>query len=159
MAMESTVELRFDYDSVTIGKFANEKAFVRSRRAKYKKPTKADKWEAAWYSNKDYLEKKFEDTFLHHADLEKGGNSAYLLIVRLTNLEPGFDRDDQRNIAEFSAKVLLVPRTNTESVLGRIDLIQISGESLTADNTGKMRLADSYGIAARKLAKCFRKSL
>ena len=95
---QTTVNLKYDYSSMAVGKFKNEQDYIENGTAERnkKKPGSGDEWAKKWESDKTerfqpMFEKNLNDKFKDIGLTGKEGiDTKYTLVVKVVFLEQGF---------------------------------------------------------------------
>ncbi|MCW3463732.1 hypothetical protein [Chitinophaga nivalis] len=162
---ETKLNVLYTYDSLGVGKFDNEDDYIAKKVEEYNKKEsgRGDTWAKAWKSDRNRrFEPKFHELFNEHGDLKIGKykNAKYTLIFHTTFIEPGWNVGVMRKNAYIDAEVFIVDATDNSKVLAKLTVNDAPGRTFGGyDFDTGTRLAESYAIAGKKLAKFINKKI
>jgi hypothetical protein len=160
---ESNINIEFTYDNISVGKFDNEKDYIKKKTDEYnaKDPGRGDIWAKNWISDRqNRYEPKFTDlyTITSHKTLSK--DAKYTLIFKTKSIEPGYNvaggmvAFGGRKSAEVDAEVWIVETANRNNKIAVITIDNSPGGTWGGyDYDTGTRIAESYAMAGKKLAK------
>jgi hypothetical protein len=160
---ESNINIEFTYDNVSVGKFDNEKDYIKKKTDEYnaKDPGRGDVWAKDWIADrKNRYEPKFNDlyTLTSHKTISK--DAKYTLIFKTKSIEPGYNvmggmvAFGGRKSAEVDAEAWIVETANRNNVIAVITINNAPGGVWGGyDYDTGTRIAESYAISGKKLAK------
>ncbi len=158
-----TLNLKYSYDNMKVGKFDNEQEYVDQKMADYnkKEPGNGERWHESWIKDrKSRFQPKFElllnETFAaKKLDLRArpDTDSPYTMIFHTTFTEPGFNVGVARKNAYIDAEVLIVKSDDPNNVLARISIDNSPGRQAFGNDydTGS-RIQEAYAKAGKELA-------
>ncbi len=157
-----TLDIEYDYDGMTVGKYNDEAKYIKDGIAKRddKEPGSGEKWAKAWVSDRqDRFQPKFE-TLLNET-LEKAGVSASVgdddatikLIVQTVFTEPGWNIGITKRAAEITLNYIFIDK-KTDKQLLKMEMSRIPGSTAFGmDFDTGMRLAEAYAKGGKELGK------
>ena len=162
---ESTINFEFTYDNVSVGKFPDEKDYIKKKTDEYnaKEAGKGDIWAKNWINDREArYEPKFTDLYLltSHKTLSK--DAKYTLIFKTKSIEPGYNVAGGfgmgiyggRKNAEIDAEVWIVETANRSNKIAVLTVNNAPGGTWGGyDFDTGTRIAESYAISGKKLAK------
>lgn len=167
---QTTVNLKYDYSSMEIGKFKNEKSYIENgiKDRNNKKPGSGDEWAVKWESDKT---DRFQPTFERNLNAklldigmkaeENAVNAKYTLIVKTVFMEPGFQSGvGISKPAYINMIVDLVETSNQAGVVGQIEYNKIQSVNMMGydfDTGG--RIQSCYDRAGDNIGKLILKTL
>lgn len=160
---QTKVNILYNYDSLGVGKFDNEQDYIAKKVEEYNKKEagKGDNWAKAWKSDRARrFEPKFSELFNEYGDLKlgKGNKAKYTLIFKTTFVEPGWNVGISRKSASISGVALIVATEDPATVLARVTVDKAPGGTFGGfDFDTGTRLAQSYAMSGKKLAKFIKK--
>jgi hypothetical protein len=154
---ETTINIEFTYDNMSVGKYDNEKDYIDKKKAEYnaKEPGRGDTWEKTWISDrKRDFEPKFIELFEKTSGMTVKATAKYTLIFHTTSTEPGYNIYISKKNAEIDAEVKIVETADRKKVIAVIDVKNAPGRTFSGNDyaTGD-RIAESYAVAGKKLGK------
>lgn len=155
----TALNAKYDYSSISVGKFDREADYVAKKKAEYnqKEPGKGDKWADSWEADRSgRFEPQFEELFQKYSDINLGGASSakYTLILKTTFIEPGFNVYITRKNALIDAEVLIVESANPGKVLAKISIAKAPGRTYGGyDFDTGQRIQEAYAAAGKALGK------
>ncbi len=156
---EKTLNLEYVYDGLTVGK-DTEQAYMDKRMAEANKKEAGagDKWLASWKGARTKrFQPKFED--LLNKQWEKSGLKAgqnpeanFTLVLKTTNLEPGWNAGVMRAPAEISTEATLVATKDRSKPLAVITILKAPGrDAMGYDFDASYRLQEGYAKTGKEL--------
>jgi hypothetical protein len=136
---QTVISLVYDYSTMAVGKYKNEKDYIEKRSADMNKKEAGtgDKWAQAWVNDR---ETRFQPMFeknlngkLNPAGIsarQKADDAKYTLIVRTVFTEPGYNVGVSRMNAYINMMVDLVESANPGTVLGTIELSKVQSVNM-----------------------------
>ncbi|MFT4094705.1 MAG: hypothetical protein QM640_13830 [Niabella sp.] len=154
---ETTINIEFTYDHLSVGKFKNEADYIAKKREEYNKKEagKGDKWAESWVSDRSRAyEPQFIEQFTEKTKLKADKNAKYTLIFHTTFIEPGFNVGAWRKNAYIDAEVTIVETTNRDATVAVIDIDNAPGrDAMGFDYDTSWRISEAYAKAGKSLAK------
>lgn len=159
---EKSVNVEFTYDNIKVGKYDNEQEYVAKKKEDMNKKEAGtgDKWATAWVDDRENRYKpKFEEAFGKDNPLQVNyqGTAKYTIIYKTTFIEPGFNVGISRKNAAHNATVLIVDAADKSKVLAKLSMETKGKDFWGTDFDTGSRIADTYGDAAKGLAKYIQK--
>jgi hypothetical protein len=167
---QTTVNLKYDYASMVVGKFKNEQDYIENATAERnkKKPGSGDEWAKKWESDKtERFQPMFEKSFnskLSDAGItgkEGAADAKYTLIVKTVFLEQGFQSGmGVSKPAYINMEVELVETANPGAVLAAIEYDKIQSVNMMGYDydTGE-RIKSCYDRAGDNIGKLIEKNI
>jgi hypothetical protein len=169
MIGEKNIKLDYDYSNIKVGAFNSEAEYVDSKVKAYneKEKGKGDTWKKGWEgARKERFQPKFEELFckkLLKSGLvasEKASKTKYILIVKTTFIEPGYNVGIMKKPAFVNFEFLLVETDKPSVVVAELYLNNVVGsQSMGFDFDAGSRIAESYAKAGKMLGKFISKEL
>ena len=160
---ESTLNVEFTYDNISVGKFPKEADYIAKKTADYnaKEPGRGDIWARNWISDRaSRYEPKFIDLFIINSHMQINKNAKYTLIFKVRSLEPGynigggFGMYGGRKDAELDADVDLVETNDRSKVVCTITINNAPGGQWGgSDYDTGTRISEAFAISGKRLAK------
>jgi len=154
---ETTVNIEFVYDNISVGKYKSENEYIKAKTEEYNKKEagKGDTWAASWARDKQArFEPKFIELFTANSDMMVNKDAKYTLIFKTTSIEPGFNIGITRKNAEIDAEVVIVETANRDNIVAAMTISNVpGGTAFGYDFDTGLRISESYANAGKKLAK------
>ena len=154
---ETSVNIEFTFDNMSVGKFNTEKEYIEKKTAEYnsKEAGRGNTWAASWENDKiGRFPNKFIELFNLHSGMTESKQAKYTLIFHITSIEPGYNIGISRKNAEIDAEVTVVETENREKVLASITISNApGGTAFGYDFDTGQRLSEAFAICGKKLAK------
>jgi len=167
---QTTINLKYDYSSMAIGKFKNEKDYIENgiKERNNKIPRSGDEWAKKWESDKaERFQPMFEKNF--NAKLSDIGITAkegatdakYTLIIKTVFLEQGFQSGVGISKSAYINMIVdLVETSNPSIVTAKIEYIKIPSVNMMGyDFDTGTRIQSCYDRAGSNIGKLIVKSL
>lgn len=160
---QTKINVLYNYDSLGVGKFDNEADYISKKVEEYNKKEagRGDTWAKAWKSDRARkFEPKFSELFNENGDLKlgKSNKAKYTLIFKTTFVEPGWNAGVMKKKSYVDAEALIVANEDPSTVLARISVEDAPGRTVgMGDFDTGSRIAESYAVAGKKLAKFIKK--
>jgi hypothetical protein len=154
---ETSVNIEFTYDNMSVGKYENESDYIEKKKAEYnaKDPGRGDLWAKEWVADRKMtFAPKFIDLFEKNTDMIVKPKSKYTLIFHTTTTEPGYNVYVSRKNAEIDAEATIVETADRSKVVAVIAVKNAPGRTFSGNDyaTGD-RLAECYAVSGKKLGK------
>jgi hypothetical protein len=154
---ETTINVEFLYDGMSVGSYADEKEYIKKKTQEYntKEPGRGDSWAKLWVSDRAFkFEPKFIDLFEEHSGMTVKKDAKYTMIFKTTSTEPGYYVYISKKNAEIDAEVTIVETANRSKKIAVISLKNAPGRTFAGSDwaTGD-RIAEAYAVSGKKLAK------
>lgn len=154
---ETTINIEFTYDNMSVGKFDNEQDYIKKKTDEYNKKEagKGDKWAKDWVADREgRFEPKFIELFTEYSKMTESSKAKYTLIFHTTSTEPGFNVGVMRKNAYIDAEVLIVETANRSNVIAKLTVDNAPGRDVFGYDfdTGE-RLKEAYAKAGKSLGK------
>lgn len=154
---ETSINIEFVYDNLSVGKFNNEKDYVNAKTAEYNKKEagKGDTWAASWTRDKAArFEPKFIELFNINSGMMESNKAKYTLIFKTISIEPGYNIGISRKNAEIDAEVWIVETDNRDKKVCTLTINNVpGGTAFGYDFDTGLRISEAYANAGKKLAK------
>lgn len=160
---ESNINIEFTYDNISVGKFSDEKDYIKKKTEEYnaKTPGRGDIWAKDWVADRqNRYEPKFIDLWMITSKKTVSKDAKYTLIFKTKSIEPGYNvaggmvAFGGRKNAEIDAEAWIVETANRSNVIAVITVENAPGGVWGGyDYDTGTRIAESYAISAKKLSK------
>ena len=154
---ESTVNIEFSYDNLSVGKYDNEKAYVAAKTEEYnkKEPGKGDTWAKSWATDKaGRYEPKFIELFTLTSGMMVNKDAKYTLIFKTTSIEPGYNIGISRKNAEIDAEIWIVETANRDNKAATFTLKNVpGGTAFGYDFDTGLRISEAFANSGKKMGK------
>jgi hypothetical protein len=154
---ESTVNIEFVYDNISVGKYKSEKEYIAAKTEEYNKKEAGtgDSWAKKWETDKaNRYEPKFIELFTLNSGMTVKKDAKYTIIIKLLSIEPGYNIGISRKNAEIDVEILIVETANRENKACVISVNNIpGGTAFGYDFDTGLRISEAYANAGKKLAK------
>lgn len=161
---ERAVNVEYDYSKMSVGKFADEQAYVDERVSELeaKEAGRGEEWHRAWVDDRARrFQPKFE-TLLnemveqHDLSVRFGAypEAKYTLLLKTTMTEPGWNVGIMRSPAYIDATATFVETQNRQNPAAVVMLKRSPGaDAWGFDFDTGTRLQESYAKAGKELGK------
>jgi hypothetical protein len=154
---ETSINVEFRYDSMSVGKFDKESDYIEKKKAEYntKEPGRGDEWAKSWVSDrKREFEPKFIELFEKTSNMLVKKDAKYTLIFHTTSTEPGYNIYVTRKNAKIDAQVTIVLTADRSKKIAVISVDDAPGRTFSGNDyaTGD-RILECYAVSGKKLAK------
>jgi hypothetical protein len=154
---ETTVNIEFVYDNLSVGKYKNEQDYIAAKTEEYNKKEagKGDTWAASWKNDKaSRFEPKFIELFTINSGMTVNKGAKYTLIFKTVSIEPGFNIGITRKNAEIDAEVWIVETSNRSNKVATFTLTNVpGGTAFGYDFDTGLRISEAYANSGKKLGK------
>lgn len=160
---ESTVNIEFTYDNISVGKFADEKDYIKKKTDEYnaKEPGRGDIWAKNWIADRqNKYEPKFTDLWTITSKKTTSKDAKYTLIFKTKSIEPGYNvaggmvAFGGRKNAEIDGELWIVETANKSKTIAIITIENSPGGTWGGyDYDTGGRISESYAKAAKSLCK------
>jgi hypothetical protein len=160
---EANVNIEFTYDNISVGKFADEKDYIKKKTDEYnaKEPGRGDIWAKNWIADRqNRYEPKFIDLYTITGKKTVSKDAKYTLIFKTKSIEPGYNvaggmvAFGGRKNAEIDAELWIVETANRSKTVAIITIEHAPGGTWGGyDYDTGTRIAESYAMSGKKLAK------
>ena len=148
---QTSVEFKFTYDNMAIGKFPNGQDYIDKKTAEYnaKQAGKGDRWAKEWVTNREArYEPKFIDLFLKYSSMQEKADAKYTIIFHTSFTEGGYNVYVSRGSAEISGEAMIVETAHPDKVLATISIEKAPGRTFGGDDYDSgTRITESYADA------------
>jgi hypothetical protein len=153
--------VQYDYSEFGVGKYKTEAEYVKYKMdaAEKETPGGGERWKQGWEgARKSRYEPKFEE--LINKGLVKKGivvkpapDAKYVLTVKTTFVEPGFNVGVMRKNAAVSFEYLLTEMANPGNVIAKMTQEEVPGGQFGGNDYDMgSRIAESYAKGGKMLA-------
>ncbi len=153
---ETSVNIEFVYDNLSVGKYSNEKEYVTAKTAEYnkKEPGKGDTWAKSWANDKaSRFEPKFIELFNMTSGMMQSDKAKYTLIFKTISIEPGYNIGISRKNAQLDAEVWIVETGDRDKKVCTLTINNVPGGTVFGyDFDTGLRISEAYANAGKKLA-------
>ncbi|GIV34138.1 MAG: hypothetical protein KatS3mg031_1673 [Chitinophagales bacterium] len=163
---QKNISVEFDYSNVAVGKFKAEEDYIKKKTEEYnkKEPGRGDKWKESWYNDRpSRFEPKFLELFNENSDglkAEKGGSAEYVMVVKTTYIDPGYNVGVSKKPAYANFKVEFFKANDRGNPLAEIIMLNVPGSQFGGfDFDTGTRISECYGKGAKDLARFIAKSV
>jgi hypothetical protein len=154
---ETTINVEFTYDGMSVGKYENEKDYIAAKTEEYnkKEPGRGDRWAKNWIADrKTQFEPKFIDLFEKSSGMIVKPTAKYTLIFHTTSTEPGYNIYISKKNAEIDAEVTIVETANRSKTIAVISVKNAPGRTFSGEDYATSdRIQESYAVSGKKLGK------
>lgn len=154
---ESAINIQFQYDGMSVGKFKTEKEYLDKKTEEYnsKEPGKGDSWAVSWKSDRESrYEPRFIKEFTDQSNMKVDKNAKYTLIFKTTETEPGYNIVISRKNASIDGVATIVETANPSNVIATISVKNAPGRIFGGyDYDTGVRIQEAYATAGKKLGK------
>jgi hypothetical protein len=154
---ETTVNIEFVYDNLSVGKYKNEQDYIAAKTEEYNKKEagKGDTWAASWKNDKaSRFEPKFIELFTINSGMTVSKAAKYTLIFKTISIEPGYNIGISRKNAEIDAEVWIVETANRNNKVATLTLTNVpGGTAFGYDFDTGLRISEAYANSGKKLGK------
>ncbi len=159
---QNSINFEFAYDGIRVGKYANEKDYIATKKADYneKEPGKGDKWEKDWFNDrKGRFEPRFIESFAL-AGMSSKQDAQYTLIFNTSFIEPGFNVGVMRRNAYIDGLAVLVATSDKSKVIAKWTIDNAPGRIYGGfDFDTGLRIQECYATAGKRLGILIAKDL
>ena len=157
----TTLNVEFVYDGLTVGKLT-EQAYIDKHvsEANAKAPGTGDAWLAKWKSDRaeryepkfaELVNKQFTDRNTG-LKLDHDATAKYTLVLKTTNLDPGFNVAVMRAPAAVSTRAEFYDTTDRSQTLAVVTILKAPGrDGMGYDFDAGYRLQEGYAKTGKEL--------
>lgn len=154
---ETTINIEFTYNDMSVGKFEHESEYVEKKKTEYnaKESGRGDSWAKSWVADRKMVfEPKFIDLFEKSTDMVVKATAKYTIIFHTTTTEPGYNIYISKKNAEIDAVATVVETANRSKIIAVISVKNAPGRTFSGNDfaTGD-RIAECYAVSGKKLGK------
>ena len=154
---ESAINIEFNYDNITVGKYKNEQDYIVAKTEEYNKKEagKGDSWAASWKNDREArYEPKFIELFKLSSGMSVVTTAKYTMIVKTIAIEPGWNIGISRKNAEIDLEIWIVETANKSSKLATFTINNVpGGTAFGYDFDTGLRISEAYAKAGKSLGK------
>lgn len=154
---ESALNIEFNYDNITVGKYKNEQDYITAKTEEYNKKEagKGDSWAASWKNDREArYEPKFIELFKLSSGMSIVTSAKYTMIVKTISIEPGWNIGISRKNAEIDLEIWIVETANKSSKLASFTINNVpGGTAFGYDFDTGLRISEAYAKAGKSLGK------
>ncbi|MEI6311800.1 MAG: hypothetical protein WCP57_06050 [Bacteroidota bacterium] len=158
-----TILVKFDYDGMAVGKFANESDYIAKKKGEYnaKEAGRGDQWEKSWKSDRAArFEPKFMELLSKYAEKSgikfvTSGSGDYTMNVKTTRTEPGYNVYVSRAPALINTVSTI---TNASGEVAKITVTNATGSTFGGyDFDTGVRITEAYALTGKVMGGLFSK--
>jgi len=154
---ETTVNIEFTYDKMTVGDDGKEADYIKRKRTEYndKEKGSGEIWAAKWeLDKKEKYEPKFILGFTNLSKMTVSADAKYTLIFNTKALEPGYSIGVSKRNAGIDGTVTIVETANRAKKLVTLNVERPAENKWrgAAFDAGS-RIADAYYLSGQKTGK------
>ena len=157
---ETSINIEFNYDNLSVGKFKNEQEYITAKTEEYNKKEagKGDTWAASWKNDKESrFEPKFIEFFKETSGMTVISSAKYTLIFKTTSIEPGYNIGISRKNAQIDAEIWIVETANKSNKVATFTINNVpGGTAFGYDFDTGLRISEAYAKAGKSLGKFFK---
>lgn len=163
LAGQTSINVKFIYDGMSVGKFDKESDYVAKKVEDYnkKEPGRGDNWAKSWVADREReFEPKFQELFDNNGNISisRKKPAKYTLIFKTLFTEPGYNVVISRKNASINAEVWIV-ETGKEAAIAKISVTKAPGRTFGGyDYDTGGRISECYAISGRELAQFIKKA-
>jgi len=160
---QQNLNVEFQYDGLTVTKFATEKDYIEKHMADLdkKEAGRGERWRASWYADRT---NRYEPKFIELMNkiltdrkaglsVTRGATCKYTLLVKTTLLDTGWNVGVMRRPAEVSLNAVFVDAQDHNKELAVVSIQKAPGrDAWGADFDTGGRLQEGYAKAGKELA-------
>ena len=154
---ESSINIEFNYDNISVGKYKNEPEYIAAKTEEYNKKEsgKGDSWAASWKNDRESrYQPKFIELFTLSSGMSVAKDAKYTMIVKTISIEPGWNIGISRKNAEIDLEVWIVETANKSSKLATFTISNVpGGTAFGYDFDTGLRISEAYAKAGKSLGK------
>ena len=159
---ETSVNIEFTYDNISVGKFDKEADYVKKKTEEYnaKEPGRGDNWAKSWINDREArYQPKFIDLFTMNSHMTVSKDARYTLIYKTRSIEPGYNiaggmMIGGRKNASVDAELWIVETADKTKKVAVITVDNAPGGTWGGfDYDTGTRIAEAYASAGKKLGK------
>jgi len=154
---ESTVNIEFVYDNLSVGKFKNEQDYIKAKTEEYnkKEPGKGDTWAKSWANDKaSRFEPKFLELFTINSGMTVSKDAKYTLVFKTTAIEPGYNIGISRKNAEIDAEFWIAETANRDNKVATFTISNVpGGTAFGYDFDTGLRISEAFANSGKRIAK------
>lgn len=153
---ETTINVEFEYDGMSVGKYDKEVDYVKAKTDEYnkKEPGRGDTWAKSWVNDRaSRYEPRFINAFQDATNMSVKKDSKYTLIFKTTSTEPGYNIVISRKNAEIDAEVTII-ETATKKKIASLTVKNAPGRIYGGyDYDTGVRITEAYAVSGKRLGK------
>lgn len=154
---EKTINIEFEYDGMSVGKYDTEKEYLEAKKAEYNKKEagKGDAWAESWKNDRESrYQPRFIKEFTEQSNMTVDKTAKYTLIFKTTSTEPGYNVVVSRKNAEIDGEAWIVETADHSKIIAKIKVSNAPGRIYGGyDYDTGVRLQEAYATAGKKLGK------
>lgn len=159
---QTEINTTFDYEHVSVGKFADEADYIEKKKAEYnkKEPGRGDTWEKSWKADRaERFEPQFNTLFEENSNIKAGSHpdAKYTLVFKTKFVEPGYNIYVSRKNASIDGEAWIIDSA-TKAVVAKLTVDDCPGRTFGGyDYDTGTRVKESYAVAGKGLGKFIKK--
>lgn len=154
---ESTINIEFVYDGMSVGKFDNEADYIKAKTEEYNKKEagRGDTWAKSWVTDREgRFQNRFINEFQESSKMTVKPDAKYTLIFKTTTTEPGYNIVISRKNAEIDGEAWIVETADKSKKIATISISNAPGRIYGGyDYDTGTRIAEAYAVAGKRLGK------
>lgn len=154
---ESSINIEFNYDNISVGKYKNEQEYITAKTEEYnkKEPGKGDSWAASWKNDREArYQPKFIELFTLTSGMSDSKAAKYTMIVKTISIEPGWNIGISRKNAQIDLEIWIVETANKSNKLATFTIDNVpGGTAFGYDFDAGLRISEAYAKAGKSLGK------
>ena len=154
---ESTINIEFVYDGMSVGKYDKEADYIKAKTDEYnkKEPGRGDTWAKSWVTDRESrFQSRFINEFQESSKMTVKADAKYTLIFKTTTTEPGYNIVISRKNAEIDGEAWIVETADKTKKIATITINNAPGRIYGGyDYDTGTRIAEAYAVAGKRLGK------
>ncbi len=154
---ESSINIEFNYDNISVGKYKNEQEYITAKTEEYNKKEagKGDTWAASWKNDREArYQPKFIELFKENSGMSILTSATYTMIVKTVSIEPGWNIGISRKNAQIDLEIWIVETANKSNKLATFTIENVpGGTAFGYDFDTGLRISEAYAKAGKSLGK------
>lgn len=154
---ESTINIEFTYDKLTVGEDGKEETYIKRRTLELntKEPGSGDSWAVKWQEDKNTrFGPKFVLGFTQQIAITENKDAKYTLIFNTKAMEPGYQIGIKKMNAGIDGTVSIVETADRTKIIAKLSVERPDENKWrgAAFDAGS-RIADAYFLSGQKVGK------
>ena len=152
---QTSINVEFSYDGLTIGKNKTEEEYVTKKKTEYnqKEAGKGDKWAIDWVEDRpNRYQPKFRELLVDRWKVKVEEGATYTIIFKTKRIEPGFNIGITRQNAYIDGEAWIVETANKDKVIAKISIMNSpGGTAFGYDFDTGVRISEAYAKAGKEI--------